>query len=168
MTEKKYDIGGKIYIQRPLVLGQVRQLLEILKGITIPADADTLGMIEAVGGRLPKALAAILNPEGIPLREKDLDAIAAELEFAITPEQIFEVAEDFFDCNPLQSLLQKLGMAAGTITAQMAQVTALKPFASSLPAGTSPVETQSSGDSLLPSASPGETTDAATSSSGTP
>jgi hypothetical protein len=126
MTEKKYVIGGNTYIQRPLVLGQLKQLLDVLKGITIPADMETIALVDALGGRLPKALAVVLNPEGLPLREKDIDDLAVEIEFAITLEQTVEVVEDFFACNPLPSLLSKLGMAAGKITAQMTPETGSK------------------------------------------
>lgn len=120
MTEKKYDIGGKNYSQKPLVLGQLRQLLEILKGVALPANMDTLALVNAMSDRLPAALAVVLIPEGTSsLRDKDLDALAAEIEFAISPEQTLEVVEDFFDCNPLPSLLNKLGMAAGKIQQQL-------------------------------------------------
>jgi hypothetical protein len=120
MTEKKYEIGGKNYIQKPLVLGQIRQLLEVLKGVTIPANSDTLALVNAMSDRLPAALAVVLIPEGLSsLRDKDLDALALEIAFAITPEQTLGVVEDFFDCNPLPSLLNRLGMAAGKIKQQM-------------------------------------------------
>jgi hypothetical protein len=167
MTEKKYAIGGKVYIQRALVLGQTRQLLRLLDGITLPGNLEIRSLIETLGESLPAALAIVLTEEGKSPKDKDLDALASEMEFAITLEQTAQVVEDFFGCNSLPSLLNKMTEAAGKIGAGM-KATELKTSASSLPAEISPGGTESSGASPLPNASPGETTDAAISSSGKP
>jgi len=155
MTEKKYDIGGKSYVQKPLVLGQLRQLLAALKGVTIPTNVDSMGLVDALNDHLPAALAIVLIPEGFSPRDKDIEALAAEIEFAITPEQIFEVVEDFFVCNPLPSLLDRLGMAAGKIMEQMTAGMGSMTSASSLPAETLPAGTESSGGSPTESAGAG-------------
>jgi hypothetical protein len=116
---KKYNIGGITYVQRPLVFGQLRQLLDILKGVAIPTNTGTLGLINALDSHLPAALAVVLTPEGFPLRDKDLAALSAEIEFAITPEQAIEVVEDFFACNPIPFLLESIGNMVNRITAQI-------------------------------------------------
>ena len=166
MDQKKYDIGGKTYIQRPLVWGQILQILDILKRVTIPVGLNALSLVIALREHLSAALAVVLTPEGAILQAKDLAALAAEIEFAITPEQIFEVVEDFFVCNPLPLFLDRLGMAAGMIMGQMQRSTQSTPSASSLPEATSPAGTESSGDSPLPSAGPGSNGGAGKSSSG--
>jgi len=154
MIEKKYDIGGKTYIQKPLVLGQLRQLLAVLKEVEIPADANVPCLIDVLGAHLPDALAVILNPEGISPRDKELGALADEIEFTITPEQIFEVVDDFFGCNPLPSLLDRVGVAAEAIKASMSK-TESRPWPSSSPEEISPAAMKSCGDSPMESADPG-------------
>ena len=89
---KKYQIGGKTYIQRKLVLGQVRQLIEHLDGISFPADLnfDFSGLIAVLGGKLPIALAICLTEEGKSPRDKDIIATAGDLEFSIDAEITME------------------------------------------------------------------------------
>lgn len=105
--EKTYVIGDKEYIQKPLVLGQIKQLLDLLAGVSIPADATALGMVSAIGDKLPLALAIVLSEKGKSLRGKDIPALADEIEFAISPEQTLEVTDDFFLINPISSVLEK-------------------------------------------------------------
>lgn len=120
MPEKfEYEIGGKKYIQRPLVLGQINQLMKLLQGVVIPSGVDTLALVSSLGDRLPRAIAIALTPEGASLKDKDINALAEELEFEISPEQTLQVVEDFFVCNPIPSLLEKIGDMAGKITSQM-------------------------------------------------
>jgi len=112
---KHYTIGGKKYVQQPLVLGQVRQILNVISGLTIPRNTDTLELIAVFGTRLSDALAVLLTPEGVNLRDKDLIELAAILEFEIQLEQAAEVIEDFFTCNPIASLSAKIEAAAGKL-----------------------------------------------------
>ncbi len=119
MEERKYEIGGKAYIQRPLVLGQMRQLLDLLKGITIPAGADAYGLIRALGESLPQALAIVLTQEGESPRDKNVKEAACEIEFAITPEQTLEVVDHFFDLNAIPLLLSRIAGVAEKIGERM-------------------------------------------------
>ena len=66
--EKTYEIGGKTYTQKPLVLGQVRQLLDLLANVSIPADATAVGLINAIGDKLSLAIAIVLAEPGKSLR----------------------------------------------------------------------------------------------------
>jgi hypothetical protein len=119
--EKKYEIGGKTYIQRPLVLGQLKQMRGLLEGIEIPGwigdpgGAGAAELLNLVQDHAPALLSIVLTPEGEDLRGKDLATLAGDLEFTATPETVLEVAEDFFHCNPLPSLLNRLGGLAQTI-----------------------------------------------------
>ncbi len=141
---KTYQIGGTTFEQRPLVLGQIRQLMAVLQGMEIPAGSGRLQIIDALGTRLEQALAVVLTEQGKSLRDKDLDALAAELEFSITHEQIIEVVEDFFTCNPIVSLLTRLTEAMGGIMGRMP--TGSSQPASSSPPATSPEKETSSGE----------------------
>jgi hypothetical protein len=159
----KYEIGGKTYVQRTLVLGQTRQLLGVVRFIKLPGDLEIRSLIEALGPHLPGVLAVVLTEEGKSPRDKDLEVLAAELEFSITLEQTAQVIEDFFSCNPLPSLLDKLTQAAGKISAKIGKPkTESNPSASSSQAETSAAGTESSGDSPQPSADPGANTGSGT------
>lgn len=144
MTNKKYLIGKKYYEQRALVYGQVRQLQEILEGLRLQSNFDQAQMLAVIGDRIPLALAVVLIPEGGSPRGKDLPALADEIEFDISLEQVFEVLDDFFTCNPIASLLTKLKGMTDSIKEKVS--TGLtKPSASS-PEETLPGKDKSSGD----------------------
>jgi len=149
MEKFEYEIGGKKYIQKPIVWGQIRQLKNILPRIGVQA-LTIEGVMFALGDQLAKAIAIVLIPEGENPKDKDIDALAEEIEFSLDPETILRVIEDFFDCNPIVSLSRKLnGMILnlkGNIAAQI--MTQSKEYVSSLPEETSPKETPSSGDTV--------------------
>lgn len=167
MEEKRYRIGEKIYVQRPMVLGQLRQLFGVLKGVSIAVPIDAINLIAVLGERLPRALAIVLSPEGVHPKDKDLEALALEIEYAIPLDQVVEVVEDFFGCNPLPLLLEKMGRVAGAIgTARMPEESI--PSVSSSAEETSPEGTPSSGATPSTSADPGPSGVSETSSSGRP
>jgi len=117
MTEKAYQIGDKTYLQRPLVLGQWQQLLPLLTGVNLSMESGLLDMIEAFGDRLPKMLAVVLTEQGKTAQGKDIESMAEEISFAISPEITFQVVDDFFICNPAQSIVSMLNRLTGMMGA---------------------------------------------------
>ena len=109
----KYEINGKTYIQKPLVLGQIGQLALCLNGLSIPSDGNPVGMIMKLGDRLNQAIAVVLREEGKPLRDKDIEAMTAEFEDSIDAQTQLSVVKDFFDCNPITFLLETLPPGSG-------------------------------------------------------
>jgi hypothetical protein len=107
--EFKYTIGSKVYSQKPVVMGQINQLIEVLKGVNIPAEINVVDIITALGEKLPKAIAVVLHDPDIPLRSKDVNLLASDIEFELTPEQTMEIVEDFFECTPVSLILEKMG-----------------------------------------------------------
>jgi hypothetical protein len=167
MTEvRRYQINGTTYIQQPLVLGQIRQLMTVMAGLTIPPDVTVPALLDLLGAKLPEALAVVLTAEGKSPRDKDLTALAAELEFSLPIETACEVVEDFFACNPVAELLDKLTGTMGAIGGLLTSGSIRQ--SSSSATATSPSGTASSGDSPPPSASPISSTAAASSSSAKP
>lgn len=150
----EYTIGGKTYFQTPLVLGQWRQLMAILKGVSIPENVDAIGLAHLIGDKLPEALAVVLNPEGVPIKEKDIAALAGDLEFSASPDLAFEVIRDFFDCNPMLSILKRLNETVESIGLKTLTIPS-SPSPSPSPEGTSSSETPSSGDTPSTNAPPG-------------
>jgi hypothetical protein len=141
---KEYLIGEMKYQQRPLVYGQVRQLQDVLEGLRLSAAFDPAQLLTAIGDRLPLALAVVLIPEGGSARGKDLVDLADQIEFDISPEQVLEVVEDFFSCNPIASLLVRLKGAIGALRGKIS--TGLTIPSASSPAEILPGTTLSSGD----------------------
>ncbi|MGD9505356.1 MAG: hypothetical protein AB7W37_10610 [Syntrophobacteraceae bacterium] len=112
---KRYVIGEKAYVQRPLVLGQVERLAPLLESAAVAEDG---GMWEiarlALDPGAAEAFAVVLVEEGDAVRDamETVDERAEELRYAMTVEQAVEVAGDFFGCNRASSVLEKLlGMA---------------------------------------------------------
>jgi hypothetical protein len=143
MKTFEYDIGGKKYIQRPLVLGQIRQLMRAIEGVRIPQDIDTIGLISALGDKLPIAIAIVLTDE-TPLKDKNIDSLASQIEFEISPETTMQVVEDFFACNPIASLLERISGMANKIS-ETIKVTGLEISSASSAEETLQKETQSCG-----------------------
>lgn len=103
-----YEIGGKTYTQRPLVLGQIRQMIEALRDFTMPANATAADLALLLDDRLPHLMAIVLGVEGVSLRDKDVDALAEELRESVPVETAIRMVDDFFVCNPIASLADQL------------------------------------------------------------
>lgn len=109
MEVGKYEFGGKTYIQSKLVWGQIKQLNALVKGIQFSTSELTpAGLVEILGDKLPTVLAILVTEEGVPIKEKDLDALAAQFDFDIPFDVAVQVIEDFFVLNPITSVLEKL------------------------------------------------------------
>ncbi|MCK9420208.1 MAG: hypothetical protein M0R70_12600 [Nitrospirae bacterium] len=164
MEQFKYTIADKNYIQRPLVLGQINQLMAVVKGVVFPKDANATTLIALLGNRVHAALAIVLLKEdevfgkskqaiGDYMRDRDIKAIADDLEFCTEAETIMLVINDFFDCNPTQSLLEMFGKIKEKLILKVQQAKpGLIKSPSSSPEETLPDATPSSGDLPLPSA----------------
>jgi len=120
MENKKYIINGITYNQRPLVLGQLEPLEKLIMGMQI-VDLSPSGILQALGSRLPRAAAIILNAEGVRLKDKDIDALADEFAEYLELETALEVAADFLSCNSLLSISSKSKVLVTTIWEIMQQ-----------------------------------------------
>lgn len=105
--EMKYEISGKSYIQKPLVLLQIIQLLEVLRDTTLVEPPTVENIIASLGDRLPQLLAILLTAEGESLKSKDLLTLADELEYSVEAEMVFEIIADFFICNQVKLVMMK-------------------------------------------------------------
>ena len=117
----KYEIDGKVYVQKELVWGQVKQIIDVLKGVTFPPNPTPLDIISILYERLPSALAIVLTEEGQSVKDKDLTALSSELSFKISLGVTMQVIEDFFDCNPTALLLERLQKLIGKISNEVTQ-----------------------------------------------
>ena len=155
MDSKIYEIGGRRYVQRPIVLGQLNILLPEISGIAIDAEMDVVVLIRELGERLPAVLAAVLVEES----EKDVrvamqpgvrEARAEDLAWSVDAQAALEVVTDFFDVNPISSIGAKIRGAIANVSANLPKT------ASNRSCSTSPGETSQSGSSS--SGEPGQKT----------
>lgn len=110
----KYTIGNKTYIQKPLVWGQIKQIIPLFQSFTSLSQVNYGSIAGILGDNMSKFLAIVLTEEGQDIRQKDIDKLAAELEYEITAEQVVQVIEDFFGFNPAALLLERLtGIMSG-------------------------------------------------------
>jgi len=123
----KYEIGGITYEQKKLVMGQIYQIMNILKDVKIPTDATALNLITALGDRLSMAIAIVLHQPDVKLKDKNIEQLASDIEFEMSPELALEVIEDFFDLTPISSLLEKVGKTVGKIADKMKMETGSTP-----------------------------------------
>ena len=106
--EYSYTIGTKKYAQRPIVIGQVNQLIDLIKTADFPTEPTPTSILITLGDKVPLAVAIVLHDPDKTLREKDYKELAKEIEFYLTPEMALEVVSDFFDCNQISSLFDKI------------------------------------------------------------
>ena len=116
MDKKTYTINDKTWYQAKLVPGQIQQLCKALTGIKdfrIMDLADAGDLVTSLGSNILRLLAIILNPEGVKIKDKDLEKLEDELFEADI--DIMEVVADFFTLNPTDTLFNKLtGMISKT------------------------------------------------------
>ena len=138
MAIREYDFGGVKYVQKPLVLGQLKQVLDILKGLELNPDANALQLVEMFGDKVATVLAIILIKDGTTnLKDRDIDALAEELRFNIDLEQAAQVIEDFFELMPVNLLLDKVTGITSKWVKRMEGI-GLNPLAYSSPEATLP------------------------------
>jgi hypothetical protein len=153
--EKRYEIGGNTYVQRPVVLGQLRKLAPLVNGIVASMEPSATGLLAALGGKMPSALAIVLIEDGADVREvmeeERCKERASFFEWTVDSIIAIEVVSDFFECNRASLLSEKLG----SLTKYLVSLIPSKPSSSPLPEETSSVGTQSSGESPSPSPTDG-------------
>lgn len=157
MNCKTYQIGEKKYSQKKLVLGQIRQLLCLMKEagllqgneVSILTQISTKDLVDFLtdrGEMLSRWIAIVLKEDGVPLGKKDLDIMTSEIDFSIEPDQAMEVIRDFFEFLDLKSLSVKVSDTMKEIEQGMMEQIGSKKPASSSQEETSLSETTFSGN----------------------
>jgi hypothetical protein len=136
-----YTINGNTYTQKKLVLGQISQLTALMKGLVF-SGTDAMAIIGALGDKLPEAIAIVLRKEGEALADKDMTSVLRDVNEIDIPEAV-QIVADFFDCNPIHSLLESVNGIVAAI--QRSTSGLMKSSAPSQPE-TSQSTTQSSGE----------------------
>jgi len=104
----EYIINEILYIQKPLVNGQLKQLSLLLEDLDFTDVKTATQFLKAIGDKLIPATAIILIPEGESARSKNNEKIANELEWDLSLELQIKIIEDFLSINQIVSLIDKL------------------------------------------------------------
>ena len=97
--EKRYEVGGKTFIQRPMVLGQAQQLLALLKGLPLPGSFQLMAVMVAVGDKLHDLLAIVLVEKDKKPAEKKPEETAAFLAENLPADMAMDMVADFLSLN---------------------------------------------------------------------
>jgi len=100
----EYEIGGRKFVQKALVLGQVKQLISVIRGTVIPSVISSQSLVIALGDKVSEVLAIVLSEEGVSLKNKKTKEVQELLEENLSIEGSIKMVEDFFDCNPIASI----------------------------------------------------------------
>lgn len=119
MEEFKYNIGDVIYYQKPLVIGQINQLVVIFKDVNFPENLNPISIVTALGDKIPLVIAVLLHEKEGKLKDKDINELAGKIAFDLSPEVTLEVVSDFFDCNPISLLLERATAVAEKIVGKV-------------------------------------------------
>ena len=146
MEPIKYEIGDKVYTQSPLVLGQIKQMIEALRDFSLPANARASDIAMMLGDDLPGVLAIVLGLEGVRMRDKDIAALTEELRELVPIKTAIKMVDDFFICNPIASLAESLSGWTKILSGVIPTKNGSTALSSSSPEEISPDGTQSCGD----------------------
>jgi hypothetical protein len=115
-VQGEYVIGEVTYVQKALVLGQMKALTKLLKSVTLPKVLEPVAIAEAVEDVLHTAFAIVLikkgeeTPKEIKKQMDNLASTAEILEYTIDSNNIMSVINDFLYYNPINSILDLMRM----------------------------------------------------------
>ncbi len=143
---REYEIGGRKFVQRPLVLGQLDQILNLLAGIKFPNVSDIRAVVAILAGEdlMARALAIVLCEADKGPRDKDLEALTEFMKENADLVTTLAVVEDFFDLTRPESVFGKLAEMGIALQAKM-EAEGLTSLSALSPPATSPRGTKSSG-----------------------
>ena len=142
----KYEIGGKQYTQQALVWGQIKKIKNLLSGTKFAGELNVMSIIDVLEDKMPAAVAIVLKEDGKPLKEKNIEELANGFEDVLELETMVDIIDDFFLCNRIGSLLQKLKTVFGKLLPEI-DLTSLTDQSQVSQKEISPSESKSSGDS---------------------
>ena len=139
----EYQIGGKKYVQRPLVLGQIEQIAPVILKLTTGLSPEAVGEIaksaqptdgeaapeqeEGMNAifeiadylttqkKMAEALSIVLIEDGSELATRVIADVENHLRWNLGMDIAQKVIQDFFTCNDWKSLGEMLSLGGMTI-----------------------------------------------------
>lgn len=116
----EYQIGERVYIQKPLVLGQIKLITGLLKNVDLPKTVDVVEIVGAVQGVINEALSIVLIEESmVKAKPEELSEYFSAnqlidrgkyFEWYAGSDVLVKVVNDFLSCNPVASVLSLVRM----------------------------------------------------------
>lgn len=103
MKSASYLINGNNYCFKPLVIGQIKQLIGV-EVKDLPDNDDDMFNYLLKEVSTSKILAVILHPKDFSIMEKDTETLESEIDFTLTPTEIETMVTDFFVQCPLEEI----------------------------------------------------------------
>lgn len=103
-----YSINGKEYTQQSLVWGQVKQLRVLMEKVTWPGDLNPISFVDLLGEYFPEFAAIVLRESGKSLKDKNIEKLIEEFSEELSLDVSVKIVNDFFVCNPIDSLFSGL------------------------------------------------------------
>jgi len=118
-----YNIKGRKFYQKQLVLGQLELLIDLLKDMGLEKGLTNIQILSAIGNKLPHVMAITLYEEGKSdikiemktlegmLKKQETDEIKELSNFFANSVDItlgIKVITDFFVCTPIGEVLSAL------------------------------------------------------------
>ena len=137
MNRCTYNIKGRTFYQKELVLGQLELLIDLLKEVEFQKGLTNLEILKVLGGKTPRAMAIVLLEEGCKLEKVGIgmDGYTLEVEELKKLTEFFannvdislalKVITDFFVCTPMANIMQAL---ASLIPATQSQTSTTQPL----------------------------------------
>ncbi|HQG81825.1 MAG TPA: hypothetical protein PLU14_00320 [Caldisericia bacterium] len=108
MEKDVFTVAGKNYVIKPLVLGQIKQISNLVKGLELPTEIDVASIMDILGNKLPEFVAIVLVEEGKKPSDKNLEELTREIEDNFSLDEALGVVEHFFDITPISSPAEKI------------------------------------------------------------
>lgn len=129
IVRKTYNVKGRVFYQKELVLGQLELLVDLLKNIEFEKGLTNLQILKVLGGKVPRAMAIVLLEEGmktdkIEIKEDGKSMEIDDIQGLIEAEDIKKLTQffannvdislalkviiDFFVCTPMTNIMQTL------------------------------------------------------------
>lgn len=116
----EYKIGEKTYIQKSLVLGQMKLLTNLLKTIDLPKTVEVIDIVNAIQAVIGESLSIVLIEESMlkaspeELSEYFSDSKRSErskfFEWHVGADVLMNVVNDFLACTPVTSMFSLIRM----------------------------------------------------------
>lgn len=120
IVRKTYNVKGRVFYQKELVLGQLELLVDLLKDLELEKGLTNLQILKALGGKMPHAMAIVLLEEScisdkIEIKENGksigMEEVKKLTQFFANNVDIslaLKVIIDFFVCTPMANIMQTL------------------------------------------------------------
>lgn len=120
IVRKTYNIKGRVFYQKELVLGQLELLIDLLKNIEFEKGLTNLQILKVLGSKVPHAMAIVLLEEAKQIEKIEVRTNGESLEIEEVKKltQFFannvdislalKVIIDFFVCTPMTNIMQTL------------------------------------------------------------